>query len=102
MMGHAMQLLGRAAGPALSADFAACNAYDGGPAAAAKVRCPTLVVAGARDRMTPARQAARLAEAIKGARLVVLPDCGHMAMVEQPDATLDALVAFAPAGRAAR
>jgi pimeloyl-ACP methyl ester carboxylesterase len=101
MMGHAMQLLGRAAGPALSADFAACNAYDGGPAAAAKVRCPTLVVAGARDRMTPARQGAQLAEAINGARTVVLPDCGHMLMVEQPDATLDALIAFAQARRAA-
>ena len=59
-----------------------------------RVRCPTLVIAGGADRMTPARHAAKLAETIKGARLVVLPDCGHMMMVEQPDATLDALVAF--------
>ena len=44
--------------------------------------------------MTPARHAAKLVETIKGAQLVVLPDCGHMMMVEQPDATLDALVAF--------
>jgi pimeloyl-ACP methyl ester carboxylesterase len=58
------------------------------------VRCPTLVVAGAADRMTPARQGAKLAKAIKGAKLVTLPDCGHMMMVEQPDATLEALVAF--------
>jgi pimeloyl-ACP methyl ester carboxylesterase len=58
------------------------------------LRCPTLVVAGAADRMTPARQAAKLAEAIKGAQLVTLPACGHMLMVEQPDATLDALIAF--------
>ena len=34
------------------------------------------------------------AEEIKGAQLVTLPACGHMLMVEQPDATLDALVAF--------
>jgi pimeloyl-ACP methyl ester carboxylesterase len=52
------------------------------------------VLAGEFDRMAPARQAAKLAEAIKGARFVALPACGHMMMVEQPDATLDALVEF--------
>jgi pimeloyl-ACP methyl ester carboxylesterase len=99
MMGHGMQLLARSAGPVLHTDLAACNAYDGGPAAAAKVKCPTLVLVGARDRMTPARQAARLVEAIKGARQVTLPDCGHMRMVERPDATLDALIAFTQTDR---
>lgn len=99
MMGHGMRLLSRAGGQVLHADLAACNAYDGGPAAAAKVRCPTLILAGARDRMTPARQGARLAETIKGARLVTLPGCGHMMMVEQPDATLDALLGFTQVNR---
>lgn len=92
MMGHGMRLLTRAAGPVLHTDLAACDAYQGGGAAAAKLRCPTLVLAGEFDRMAPARQAARLAEAIKGARFVALPACGHMMMVEQPDASLDALV----------
>jgi pimeloyl-ACP methyl ester carboxylesterase len=52
------------------------------------------VVAGDLDRMTPARQSAKLAEAIMGARFVALPGCGHMMMVEQPDATLDVLIDF--------
>jgi pimeloyl-ACP methyl ester carboxylesterase len=94
MMGHGMRLLTRAAGPVLHTDLAACNAYQGGLAAAAKLRCPTLVLAGEFDRMTPSRHAAELAEALKGARFVALPACGHMMMVEQPDATLDALVEF--------
>ena len=94
MLGHALRLLARSAGPRLHADLAACNDYRDGPDAAARVRCPTLVIAGTADRMTPARQAAKLAETIQGAQLVVLPDCGHMMMVERPDATLDALVAF--------
>ena len=89
-----MRLLERAAGGALETDLAACNGYDGGVAAAAKVRCPSLVIAGELDRMTPGRQGARLAEAIKNARFVTLPAAGHMLMVEQPDATLDALVAL--------
>ncbi len=100
MMGHALRLLQRAAGPLLHTDLAACNAYDGAPAAAARLRCKTLVLAGARDRMTPARQAARLAAAIKGAVCVTLPGAGHMLMVEQPDATLDALTGFLPAAAA--
>jgi pimeloyl-ACP methyl ester carboxylesterase len=91
MLGHALRLLGASSGPRLHTDLAACNGYAEGLEAAAKVRCPTLVLAGAADRMAPARQAAKLAEAIQGAQLVTLPACGHMMMVEQPDATLDAL-----------
>jgi pimeloyl-ACP methyl ester carboxylesterase len=94
MLGHAQALLQRAVGPLLSSDLTACNAFDGGLEAAGAVRCPALVIAGAADRMTPARQAAKLAAAIEGARLVTLPGCGHMMMVEQPDATLDALIDF--------
>jgi pimeloyl-ACP methyl ester carboxylesterase len=94
MLGHALALLGRSAGPRLHADLAACNAYAGGLDDAARVACPALVVAGALDRMTPARQGARLAGAIAGAGLVSLPRCGHMMMVEQPDATREALAGF--------
>ena len=89
-----MRLLERSVGPVLETDLAACTAYQDGLAAAAKVRCPTLVVAGELDRMAPARQGARLAEAIKDGKFVALPGAGHMLMVEQPDATLDALVEF--------
>ena len=94
MLGHALALLGRSAGQHLHTDLAACNAYAGGLDDAARVACPALVVAGALDRMTPARQGAKLAGAIAGARLVSLPRCGHMMMIEQPDATRDALDEF--------
>jgi pimeloyl-ACP methyl ester carboxylesterase len=90
MLGHALRLLGASAGPRLHTDLAACNAYQDGSDAAARVRCPSLVIAGAVDRMTPARQGAKLAETIEDARLVTLPACG-------PDATLDALRASATA-----
>jgi pimeloyl-ACP methyl ester carboxylesterase len=94
MLGHALALLGRSAGPRLHADLAACDAYQAGLDDAARIACPTLVVAGALDRMTPARQGARLAGAITGATFVALPGCGHMMMVEKPDATRDALSEF--------
>ncbi len=93
MLGHALTLLGQSAGPRLHTDLAACNAYDG-LAHAAQVACPALVLVGALDRMTPARQGAKLAAAIRGASLASLPRCGHMMLVEQPDATRDALDGF--------
>ena len=73
MLGHALRLLAASTGPRLHTDLIACNAYEDGLQAAAKLRCPTLLVAGAADRMTPAREGAKLAEAIKGAQLVTLP-----------------------------
>lgn len=94
MQGHALKLLAQSAGTRLRTDLAACDAYKGGLAAAGGVRCPTLVLAGAADRMTPARQGAKLADAIEGAKLITLPGSGHMMMVEQPDATLDGLAGF--------
>ena len=94
MLGGGLSLLARANGGVLHADFAACNAYQGGLAAAARITCPTLVLAGAGDRMTPARNARALADAIPGAQMAVIEDAGHMMMIEQPDRTLDALRAF--------
>lgn len=79
---------------ALAADLKACDAYKNGEAAAGKAACPTLVILGAEDRMTPARAGRALAGAIEGAALVELKDCGHMMMVEQPDRTLDAMKQF--------
>jgi pimeloyl-ACP methyl ester carboxylesterase len=91
MMGGALSLLERAPAGALAADLAACNAYGGAPAAAARVACPTLLLLGAADRMTPPAKAKALAESIRGARTVILPDAGHMLMTERPDAVIDAL-----------
>ncbi len=91
MLGSGVRLLERAAPGVLAADLAACNAYQGALAAAAKLRCPVLLLSGDADRMTPASGAAALAKKIDDARTLVLPGAGHMMMVEQPDATLNAL-----------
>jgi len=91
MMGNAISLIERSREGVLAADLAACNAYDGALAAAARVDCPTLFLLGAADRMTPPVHAKALSEAIKSARTVVLPDTGHMLMSERPDAVIDAL-----------
>jgi pimeloyl-ACP methyl ester carboxylesterase len=46
---------------------------------------PTLVMVGSRDRLTPRAAARYLATSIHGAQLEVIPDSGHMPMLEHPD-----------------
>ncbi len=47
---------------------------------------PTLVVVGAEDVLTPPREAEVMAKAIPGAKLAIIPDAGHLAPIEQPEA----------------
>jgi pimeloyl-ACP methyl ester carboxylesterase len=60
----------------------------------AAITCPTLVVVGTRDVLTPPSEAASLARAIPGARLVELEGAGHLANLEAPAAFSDALLGF--------
>ncbi|OGN50087.1 MAG: alpha/beta hydrolase [Caulobacterales bacterium RIFOXYB1_FULL_67_16] len=57
----------------------------------ADIRVPTLVLVGDRDPLTPPDRAKEIAEAVSGARLVVIPDCGHASTLEQPEAVSAAL-----------
>jgi pimeloyl-ACP methyl ester carboxylesterase len=75
-------------------DFAACNAYANGEAAAASVACPTLFVQGRKDMMTPPRSAQLLTGGVKHASVVGV-DAGHAMMSEAPDAVLDAMLRLA-------
>ncbi len=75
----------------IHADLAACNAYKDALARAGQVTCPTVLVLGDGDLMTPAAKARPLAAAIAGSRTVVIPNSGHFMIVERPDEALEAL-----------
>ena len=94
MMGGAQALLARSRPGVLYADLAACNGWTTGDAAAGRIRCPALVVIGARDAMTPPRAGQALARRLTRCRTVSIAECGHMPMAEAPEATLDALIEF--------
>jgi 3-oxoadipate enol-lactonase len=57
------------------------------------IRAPTLVIGGAQDPATPLAKAQEIAEAIAGARLIVL-DAAHLSNIEQPEAFTAALIEF--------
>ena len=54
---------------------------------------PTLVLHG-EDDFVPVEFAARIAEAVPGARLSVLPGCGHFTFLEAPEAVFDEISRF--------
>lgn len=57
-----------------------------------RLTVPTLVMAGADDRLTPPAHARRIAEELPDLfELVVLPETGHMGPLERPDEVCDAL-----------
>ena len=94
MMGGGCRLLERAKPGVLGIDLAAANAYEDGLAAGRLVRCPTLLLLGAADRMTPVKGAAALQEGIANCCTVVVPYVGHMMMIEAPRAIVRALTEF--------
>ncbi|HEY3679186.1 MAG TPA: alpha/beta fold hydrolase [Bradyrhizobium sp.] len=60
----------------------------------AAIKCPTLVLTGDEDNTIPNALSVEMADGIKGAKLVILPHCGHMPQPEQPKATAEALAAW--------
>ena len=58
----------------------------------AVISCPTLVLTGDEDNTIPNSLSKEMAEGIPGAKLVIIPQCGHLPQVEQPQATGEALV----------
>jgi pimeloyl-ACP methyl ester carboxylesterase len=58
------------------------------------IRCPTLVVVGEEDRLTPPDLAREIAQGIPAARLEIVARSGHLTSIEQPDAITKLLTGF--------
>ena len=55
---------------------------------------PTLVLVGEKDELTPPPESAAIASGIPAAKLVVIPESGHLAPLERPGAFLASLRAL--------
>lgn len=56
------------------------------------IKCPTLILVGDGDQLTPPALSEEMAGLIPGSRLIVVPDCGHLSTLERPEAVTRALV----------
>lgn len=60
----------------------------------AAIACPTLVLVGEEDELTPPEVAQEIADGITDSRLAVVPGSGHLSTLEAPDAVTAELVAW--------
>jgi pimeloyl-ACP methyl ester carboxylesterase len=81
--------------PILAGFLELISRFDGTAAFRALSGTPTLVMCGTRDLVTPRRHSAAIFAAVPAAEFVVVPDAGHMLMLERPaviNERLDALL----------
>ncbi|MBX2878868.1 MAG: alpha/beta hydrolase [Granulosicoccus sp.] len=94
VLNSAMAMLEQTAPGVLFADLQACNDYKGLENAASRLissdALRVTVVSGDSDRMTPLKSARALAEQLQ-AKHIMIDNCGHMMMSEQPELTLQAV-----------
>ena len=57
-----------------------------------RIACPTLILVGEGDQITPPDRAREMADGISGAEFVVVPDSGHLSTIEKPAEVTRALV----------
>lgn len=62
------------------------------------IACPTLVLCGRQDGLTPLEDSELMARSIPGAKLVVVEECGHMSTMERPKEVNAALRAWLKKG----
>ena len=94
MLGGGRKLIERNALGQLHIDFKACDNYSHGLESAKNVKCPTLIIAGDDDKMTPAKASETLQRALTHSTIEVIRGGGHMMMIERPDQTLETLRNF--------
>lgn len=77
----------------LYGDLLACDAFNVTDQLS-KISAPTQIVCGAQDKMTPLKYSEFLRDNIASANLEVVPEAGHMVMLEQPEKVAAILAGF--------
>ncbi|MBL95647.1 MAG: Dihydrolipoyllysine-residue acetyltransferase component of acetoin cleaving system [Alphaproteobacteria bacterium MarineAlpha3_Bin5] len=86
------RIIERASPGVLASDLLACDSYKDAEKAARNISCKTLFLLGRDDKMVSKKQLEPLSEAIKGSKVLVLEEAGHMMMFEAPVLTNKALL----------
>ena len=57
----------------------------------AEIKCPTLIIVGEQDVLTPVKVSQEMHEGIAGSQLEIIPECGHLSTMERPVVVNDLL-----------
>ncbi|KAF5995398.1 MULTISPECIES: alpha/beta fold hydrolase [Streptomyces] len=71
--------------------YPAFTAHDKTEALAYFAELPVLVLAGVGDMVTPSEHSEAIADLLPDAELVLVPDAGHLVMLEHPEVVIDRL-----------
>lgn len=74
-------------------DFLACDSFDVSRRLA-EIAVPTLILAGEQDKMTPLALSRELSRGIAESELAILPNAGHMMLLEQPERSAEFIDAW--------
>lgn len=86
-----LAMVGRMSGQVYAGQTRALLGRPDATAVLAQIACPTLVLCGRQDGWSPPQRHEQMAAMIAHSVLRLIDDCGHMAMMEQPAAVLQAL-----------
>jgi len=87
----------RASNPVPAAQYAAqviAGAQHNAEARLGNIRCPTLILFGAEDKVVPPSNAELLAQKVTGAQVKILPGLGHHMAIEDPKTIVAIIVDF--------
>ena len=76
-----------------ASDFKSCSRFDVRDRLV-ELKSRLLVLCGDNDRLTPPKFSEWLAQAVPDTTLRILPGAGHLAMIDQPDAVAEEILAF--------
>lgn len=96
-----MQAIKETRSSVLNSDWCACSEFDLRESIS-RVEAPAWIIVGSDDIITPVAFAHFLADRLPAARLQIIPDSGHMVMVEHPTRVAQGLQQFLTALAAAR
>ena len=94
VQGASITLLKLSKSGVLGNDLAASNAYKNGLIAAEKISCPVKLILSENDKMTPLKSGIELGRAIADASVDVIPNCGHMIMLESSEEVYKSMKGF--------
>ena len=96
LVAHVRRMIEGADPEAIDTAIAALMTRPDSTAGLAHIACPTLVVAGELDEITPVADAEAMQRAIPRATLTVIPAAGHLSSLEQPERFSRALTELLP------
>lgn len=78
----------------IAADLMAMAERTDSVALLPEITCPTLIIVGEQDKLTPPADAQLMAQKIPNAQLEIIPGAGHLSNIEQPEAFTAAVRKF--------